>query len=68
MAYNDNPEHKKIIDCVLRRNALLFTNLGSESSKSDYEKAKREERQRLRRIQHIDPDKIGRLIRDSLDD
>ncbi len=68
MAYTDNPEHKKIIDCVLRQNALLFTSLGSDNSKSDYEKAKRLERQKLRRIQHLDPDKIGRLIRDSFDD
>lgn len=68
MAYNNNPEHKKIIDCVLRQNASLFTNLGTENSKSEYEKAKRLERQKLRRIQHLDPDKIGRLIKDSLDD
>lgn len=68
MAYNDNPRHKKIIDCVLEQNARLFTNLGMEHSRSDYEKAKVTERQKLRRIQHLDPDKIGRLIKDSLDD
>ena len=68
MAYSDNPEHKKIIDCVLEQNAKLFQNLGIDSSRSDYEKAKVAERQKLRRIIDIDPEKIGKLIKDSLDD
>jgi hypothetical protein len=68
MAYSDNPNHKKIIDCVLEQNAKLFQNLGIDSSKSDYQKAKVAERQKLRRIIDIDPEKIGRLIKDSLDD
>lgn len=68
MAYSDNKQHKKIIDCVLEQNAKLFQNLGIDSSKSDYEKAKVAERQKLRRIIDIDPEKIGRLIKDSLDD
>lgn len=68
MAYHNNPEHKKIIDCVLKQNAIMFTNLGSDCPKSDYEKAKVKERQKLRRIQHLDEEKIGRLIKDSLDD
>ena len=68
MAYLDNKKHKKIIDCVLEQNAKLFQNLGIDSSKSDYEKAKVAERQKLRRIIDIDPEKIGRLIKDSLDD
>lgn len=68
MAYSDNKKHKKIIDCVLEQNAKLFQNLGIDSSKSDYEKAKVAERQKLRRIIDIDPEKIGRLIKDSLDD
>ena len=68
MAYSDNSEHKKIIDCVLEQNAKLFQNLGIDSSKSDYEKAKVAERQKLRRIIDIDPEKINRLIKDSLDD
>jgi len=46
----------------------MFTNLGTDCPKSEYEKAKVEERQKLRRIQHLDEDKIGRLIKDSLDD
>ena len=68
MSYLDNKEHKKIIDCVLEQNAKLFQNLGKDCSKADYEKAKLEERRKLRRIMDLDPEKIGRLIKDSLDD
>lgn len=68
MAYHNNKKHKEVIDCVLRQNALMFTNLGSDCSAADYEKAKVQERQKLRRIQHLDEEKIGRLIKDSLDD
>jgi len=68
MGYSDNKKHKKIIDCVLEQNAKLFQNLGIDSSKSDYQKAKVAERQKLRRIIDIDPEKITRLIKDSLDD
>ena len=68
MAYHDNSEHKKIIDCVLKQNAIMFTNLGTDCSKSDYDKAKVKERQKLRRIMHLDEEKITRLIKDSLDD
>lgn len=68
MAYLDNKEHKKIIDCVLEQNAKLFQNLGKDCSKAEYEKAKLEERRKLRRIMDLDPEKIGRLIKDSLDD
>ena len=50
MAYHNNKEHKKIIDCVLQQNAKLFQNLGLDSSKSEYEKAKVKERQKLRKI------------------
>lgn len=68
MAYHNSKAHKKIIDCVLEQNARLFQNLGTDCSKSDYEKAKVAERQKLRRIMDLDPEKIGRLIKDSLDD
>ena len=65
MAYHDNPEHKKVIDCVLRRNAMLFANLGSDSSKEEYAQASELELQRLKRIRHLDPDRIDLLIRAS---
>lgn len=68
MSYTNNKEHKKIIDCVLHQNAQLFQKLGIDSSRSEYEKAKVAERQKLRRIRDIDPEKIDRLIKDSLDD
>lgn len=68
MSYNDNPRHKIIIDCVLKQNANMYTNLGVDSPRSDYDKAKVKERQKLRRIMELDPEKIGRLIKDSLDD
>jgi hypothetical protein len=68
MAYHNSKADKKIIDCVLEQNARLFQNLGTDCSKSDYEKAKIAERQKLRRIMDLDPEKIGRLIKDSLDD
>jgi hypothetical protein len=68
MAYHDNKEHKRIIDCVLEQNAKLFQNLGLDCSKSDYEKAKVQERNKLRRVVHLDHEKITKLINDSLND
>ena len=68
MAYHDSKADKAIIDCVLEQNAKLFQNLGIDCSRADYEKAKIAERQKLRRILNHDPEKIGRLIKDSLDD
>jgi hypothetical protein len=67
MGYLDNENHKKIIDCVLEQNAKLFQNLGIDCSESQYEKAKVTERNKLRKIQHLDPEKITKLINDSLD-
>lgn len=46
----------------------MFANLGSDSPRSDYEKAKIKERQKLRKIIELDEQKISRLIQDSLDD
>jgi hypothetical protein len=68
MAYHNNKEHKRIIDCVLEQNAKLFQNLGTDCSKSEYEKAKVQERNKLRRIVDLDHEKITRLINDSLND
>lgn len=68
MAYHNSKADKAIIDCVLQQNAKMFQNLGIDSTKSDYQKAKVAERNKLRKIQHLDPEKIGRLIKDSLDD
>jgi hypothetical protein len=68
MAYHDNKEHKRIIDCVLEQNAKLFQNLGLDCSRSEYDKAKVQERRKLRRIIELDHEKITRLINDSLND
>lgn len=68
MAYHDNKEHKRIIDCVLEQNAKLFQNLGLDCSKFEYDKAKIQERRKLRRIIELDHEKITRLINDSLND
>jgi len=68
MAYHNSKADKTIIDCVLEQNAKVFQNLGIDCSKADYQKAKVQERQKLRRILHLDEEKIGRLIKDSLDD
>jgi|TARA_B110000285_G_C15007207_1_gene554491 hypothetical protein len=68
MAYTDSKKDKHIIDCVLRQNAELFQNLGTDSSKTEYQKAKVAERNKLRNIRDIDPEKIDRLINDSLND
>jgi hypothetical protein len=62
MSYKENPDAKKVIDCVLRRNAKLFTELGSDSSPEEYQRAKELENDRLRRIRKYDPEKIDRLI------
>jgi hypothetical protein len=68
MAYHDNKEHNRIIDCVLEQNAKLFQNLGLDCSRSEYDKAKVQERRKLRRIIELDHEKITRLINDSLND
>ena len=68
MAYHNSKVDKKIIVCVLEQNARLFQNLGTDCSKSDYEKAKVQERNKLRRIVHLDHEKITKLINDSLND
>jgi hypothetical protein len=68
MAYHDNKNHKAIIDCVLEQNAKLFQNLGTDCSPTEYQRAKVMERQKLRRVMHLDEEKISRLVKDSLDD
>lgn len=67
MGYYDNPDARKVIDCVMRRNASMFANLGRDSGKKEYEKAKIEERQRLRKVRKYDPEMIDRLIAETID-
>lgn len=62
MSYKDNSDVKTVIDCVLRRNAKLFTDLGIDSSPEEYAKAKELEVSRLQRVRHLDPQKVDRLL------
>ena len=67
MGYYDNPDAKRVIDCVLRRNAMMFANLVSNSYRKEYERAKVEERQRLRKVRKYDTEMIDRLIAETID-
>lgn len=62
MSYREDPTAKMVIDCVLRRNAKMFTELGADSTPEDYAKARALENERLRRIRKFDPEKIDRLL------
>lgn len=62
MSYREDPKAKMVIDCVLRRNAKMFTELGADSTPEEYAKARALENERLRRIRKFDPEKIDRLL------
>lgn len=62
MSYITNPTAKKVIDCVLKRNAEMFTRLGSDSTPEEYAKAREIENMRLEKIRHYDEEKIDRLL------
>ena len=62
MPYHTCSNCKRIIDEVLRTNALMFANLGADCSRTAYEKAKVQERQNLRAVRKYDPDLIDRLV------
>ena len=62
MSYIEDPNARKVIDCVLRRNAKMFTELGSNSTPEEYAKARALENERLRKIRKFDPEKIDRLL------
>ena len=54
----------KIIDEVLKRNAQLFQNLGLDSTKTEINAAKVQERKNLRSVRHYAPELIDRLLLD----
>lgn len=54
----------KEIDEVLERNAQLFQNLGTDSTKTEVNAAKVQERKNLRSVRHYAPDLIDRLLVD----
>lgn len=62
--YNTCKHCKEKIDEVLRINAKLFTELGTDCSKTAYKEAAIQERKNLRSVSRYDPEKIKRLLND----
>lgn len=54
----------KEVDEVLERNAKLFQNLGLDSTKTEINAAKAQERKNLRSVRHYAPELIDRLLLD----
>jgi len=63
--YFTDPEVRAQIDAVLEANHIAVAYLGCDSTKTERENTKVEERKSLRAIKHLDPEFINRLIRDS---
>lgn len=64
LGYSTCKNCKQEIDKVLKVNALLFANLGSDCSKTAYKEAAIQERKNLREVRKYDPEKIDRLLQD----
>lgn len=62
MSYHTNKRVRSRIDKVLEANALLFANLGCDSSKSARAKAKAQERKSLRGVRNLDPQYVDSLL------
>lgn len=62
MSYTTDPKAKHVIDCVLKRNAEMFTRLGIDSTPEEYANARQIENMRLEKIRHFDEEKIDRLL------
>jgi len=62
--YSSCSHCKEKIDEVLRINAKLFTELGTDCSRTAYKEACIQERKNLRSVARYDPDKIKRLLND----
>jgi len=56
---------RKEIDQVLKRNAQLFQNLGTDSTKTEVQAAKVQERKNLKSVRHYDPELVDRLLIDA---
>ena len=54
----------KVIDEVLKTNAQLFQQLGTDSTKAEVQAAKIQERKNLRAVRAEDPELVGRLLND----
>ena len=53
--YHNNEEVRNRIDEVLHKCAMLFQNLGSDSTREDKYNALAEERRLLESVRHLDP-------------
>ena len=56
---------KEKIDEVLKHNARLFQNLGTDSTAAERNAAKKQEILNLKAIKALDPEKINRLLVDT---
>jgi len=56
---------KEKIDEVLKHNAGLFQNLGTDSTPAERTAAKKQEILNLKAIKALDPEKINRLLVDT---
>ncbi len=54
----------KVIDEVLKTNAQLFQQLGTDSTKAEVQAAKVQERKNLRAVRAENPELVGRLLND----
>jgi hypothetical protein len=54
----------KEVDEVLKRNAQLFQQLGTDSTKAEVQAAKVQERKNLRSVRHYAPELVDRLLID----
>lgn len=61
-AYYKDKEVREQIDQVLEKNARMFANLGNTSTPDEVKWAKNKERQRLKRVQHLDPVTVGSML------
>jgi hypothetical protein len=62
--YYTNEEAREKIDEVLEKNAIMFTQLGKDSTKDEIQWAKDKEQTRLKRVHHLDEIFINRMLID----
>jgi hypothetical protein len=60
--YYSDPEVKSAIDEILHINAIIFQNLGVNSSKAEIRSARAKEKENLRSVKHLDKEFINFLI------
>ena len=60
--YYSDPEVRAAIDEILHINAIIFQNLGVNSSKAEIRSARAKEKENLRSVKHLDKAFINFLI------